>query len=187
MKRTLMVALSLTSILALAAPALAQTAGGTPATAPVGAELCSLQLAGVQATPEQIEAYAQQAARIETASNALLANHSLTALQAACPTQAALFTASFDLAQKGANASKWTANDQLVATAQGSALAAGFDSALSKLSDATAKSESCAFQCKRERDKCLADDGCTGGWPCFCCVPCNVTWLACLADCCLPG
>ncbi len=43
--------------------------------------------------------------------------------------------------------------------------------------------QSCTFKCKSERDSCLAGDGCTGGWPCFCCVPCNIAWLACTADC----
>lgn len=42
---------------------------------------------------------------------------------------------------------------------------------------------SCTFRCKDERDDCLRDDGCTGGWPCFCCVPCNLAWLTCTADC----
>jgi|GEM_PF-5885196 len=62
-------------------------------------------------------------------------------------------------------------------------LADGFDAALSIQIGTGVAGESCTFKCKRERDKCLKDDGCTGGWPCFCCVPCNLTWLACLADC----
>jgi hypothetical protein len=43
---------------------------------------------------------------------------------------------------------------------------------------------SCTRQCKQERDGCIRSDcGPETSWPCFCCAPCNATWMACLADC----
>lgn len=46
-------------------------------------------------------------------------------------------------------------------------------------------SQSCTFKCKDERDECI-DEDCAGkdtSYPCFCCIACNITWLACMADC----
>lgn len=37
------------------------------------------------------------------------------------------------------------------------------------------------FDCVGKRDGCLNHAGCTGGWPCFCCVPCNLAFSACIA------
>jgi len=45
--------------------------------------------------------------------------------------------------------------------------------------------ESCTNRCRRERSSCIKEE-CGSGrhdWPCFCCIPCNTTWLACLGDC----
>ena len=183
MKRTMMVSFSIAAVLALTAPLHAQSEAGTEST---NQTLCSLQLAGVDATAEQLEAYAAQALRIEAEAKEFLSTYSLPDLQAACPVQAELFAAGFDFAQRSTTASRWTADEQLLATVEGGALASSFDAALAEVFAST-DGESCAFKCKRERDACLAADGCTGGWPCFCCVPCNITWMACLADCCLPG
>ncbi|MCA1992361.1 MAG: hypothetical protein LDL41_10015 [Coleofasciculus sp. S288] len=47
-----------------------------------------------------------------------------------------------------------------------------------------ATNPSCSFECKRLRDECLISECAHDtSWPCFCCVPCNTTWLACLAGC----
>jgi hypothetical protein len=44
--------------------------------------------------------------------------------------------------------------------------------------------ESCTARCERERRECIETEcGPETSWPCGCCVPCNVTWAACLADC----
>lgn len=182
MKRTLMVRFSIAAVLALTAPLYAQDEA---VTASPDQALCSLQLAGVEATPEQIEAFAEQAVRIETEANKILSTYSLSELQAACPAQADLFAAGFEFARKGANATRWSADDQYLATVEGSALATSFDAALAEILAST-DGESCTFKCKRERDACIKADGCAPGYPCFCCVPCNLTWMACLADCCLP-
>lgn len=182
MKRTMMVSFTIAAVLALTAPLYAQSEAGT---APSDLALCSLQLAGVDATEEQIEAFAAQALRIEAEAEEFLSTYSLPDLQAACPAQAELFAAGFDFAQRSANASSWTAEEQLFATVEGGALAVSFDAALAQVANTTG--ESCAFKCKRERDACIKADGCAPGYPCFCCVPCNLTWMACLADCCLPG
>lgn len=191
MKRTMMLSLSVAAALTFATPMHAQDA---PAAVNDATALCSLQLAGVEATDEQIAAFQAQAEEISAKSAEFLATYSEAALVEACPVQAELFAAAFDFARLGQNASQWTAEDQRVATVQSNALAIGFETAQDLATTAgtgtttlTATGESCTAQCKRERDQCLKDDGCTGGWPCFCCVPCNVTWMACLADCCLPG
>lgn len=183
MKRTMMVSFSIAAVLALTAPLQAQS---ETETASSNLALCSLQLAGVDATAEQLEAFAAQALRIEAEANEFLSTYSLSDLQAACPAQAELFAAGFDFAQRSTNASSWTAEDQLLATVEGDALAVSFNAALAE-AIASTDGESCAFKCKRERDACIAADGCPPGYPCFCCVPCNLTWMACLADCCLPG
>lgn len=44
--------------------------------------------------------------------------------------------------------------------------------------------ESCTFDCKAERDECIRNDcGTDTSYPCGCCAPCNLTWVACMADC----
>lgn len=183
MKRTMMVIFLIAAVLALTAPLHAQDEAGKASSE---AALCSLQLAGVNATEEQLEAFAAQASRIEAEAEEFLSTNSLSDLQAACPAQAELFAAGFEFAERGANASSWTAQDQLLASVEGGALAAGFDAGLAQVLAST-NGESCAFKCKRERDACIKADGCAPGYPCFCCVPCNLTWMACMADCCLPG
>ena len=50
---------------------------------------------------------------------------------------------------------------------------------------AATPAESCTAVCSRERRECIGIECGPGShsWPCFCCAPCNIAWMACLAAC----
>lgn len=195
-RNTLVVAV-LTMLSLIASPAYAQTASGE-AEASSDTDTCSAPVLDSETTPEEAAQIAESNARLETVSQEFLSKYSKDELVQACPAQADLWERGFALMERASTASTWSETDHWLAATELQSLATGFAASLQS-AEATATTtrtttttttagESCAFKCKRERDQCLIDDGCAGqGFPCFCCVPCNATWLACLADCCLPG
>jgi hypothetical protein len=44
----------------------------------------------------------------------------------------------------------------------------------------------CTLRCVSEREECVrGESGEDTAFPCYCCVPCNISWLVCLADECM--
>ena len=45
-------------------------------------------------------------------------------------------------------------------------------------------SVTCVTECQREYDQCINENSCdTSGWICFCCTPCSLQYMGCIAGC----
>jgi hypothetical protein len=109
--------------------------------------------------------------------------------ESACERQpddtARFLTQARSLLKEGTSATSWDDDQVESYVARLSWGRLGFEAGLGHgLGVSGANEPSCTFKCKSERDRCIRNDCGTGtSWPCFCCAPCNATWMACLADC----
>lgn len=94
--------------------------------------------------------------------------------------QAAFLKQISGLLKQAAQASKWNDEQLRLFAIQADITHISFEAGV-ELSQA---GESCTARCERERNECIEKEcGSDTSYPCFCCVPCNITWMACLAAC----
>jgi len=84
---------------------------------------------------------------------------------------------------EGTQAHSWGQRELELYATQVESAAVGFEASLAQFASTT--SASWELQCTRERRVCIGEECGPGShsWPCFCCAPCNVAWMVCLADC----
>ncbi|MFD0319307.1 hypothetical protein [Streptomyces flavalbus] len=79
------------------------------------------------------------------------------------------------------NASTWSDQEAGQFAAATGAYAVAYEAAAALN---PAAGPTCTDGCSRTRNACIVRECGSGtSWPCFCCVPCNTAWLACLASC----
>ncbi|MEW5857023.1 MAG: hypothetical protein AB1861_06530 [Cyanobacteriota bacterium] len=95
-----------------------------------------------------------------------------------------------NLLEEGTKAMTWNDEQLQSFVLQTALLRLGFEAGM-KYSSGTntdvkpqTENPGCTFRCEELRNDCITRS-CGNGtsWPCGCCVPCNITWMACLADC----